>query len=190
MTLEHLIRVRNKMKKLKHNLTIHLTSYSLRLTMPGDCGRYTPRERKIYSMRLFQIILALPFFFIGCATNPVILNEETPQVPLERVYQKDLLSPMNLRQTKVTISRDNGYLGSGVYHLFKIDGQDVAKFRPGEALTIFLEDGDYLFGAINSPNPMSYALEEIDVTIKADRRNNFRLMINSDWVTKIQRSSY
>ena len=81
-----------------------------------------------------KLLLLFALFVTACATTPI-----SPQlaqiVPPERVLYKELLTLSSMRNIKVTITRDKGFTGSGVYELFKIDGKDIAKFNPGETLT-------------------------------------------------------
>lgn len=137
-----------------------------------------------------KILLFFVLMISACATIP-ISSERANIVPPERIFNHEILSSDEQRNIKVVLTRDKGLVGSAVYMLFKINGKDIAKFRPGETLTIFLENGDYLFGVIPSPNLFgTHTLEETDASIKANRSNNFRILTSADMVAKIKRSSF
>ncbi len=159
-------------------------------------ARAKPLHRELsscYDMNLrkpFFLSLCLFYLLTGCATSPVS-PENARNVPADRIYQTDLLVSEGNRTIPVTITRDAGFQGSFYKQILKVDGQRVAEFAPGETLTIYLEGGDYSFGAISERTIIGVLpLEETDVTIREGKINNFRIMCAPGRCPKVNRTGF
>ncbi len=79
----------------------------------------------------------------GCATSPIPVSEAKP-VPADEVYAfKDTGAKDSGR---LTVFRDEGFVGSGCDIMFYIDGQRAAKIGPGQKATFNLPAGEVNLG--------------------------------------------
>lgn len=112
----------------------------------------------------------------GCATTPAS-SQSAASVPQERIFDQSYLKPDARRSELVTVIRDNGYMGSGLQMIFKVNASPVAAFKTGEKVEIYLAPGKYVFVAEGKPNPFSEAPGESEVEVISGQMNKFRLRL-------------
>ncbi|WP_345789621.1 hypothetical protein [Pseudomonas mandelii] len=79
----------------------------------------------------------------GCATSPMRVSEARP-VPASEMYA--IKSQGTEDPGRLTIFRDDGFVGSGCDAVFYIDGQRAAKIGPGQKASFVLPAGEVSLG--------------------------------------------
>jgi hypothetical protein len=75
----------------------------------------------------------------GCATSPMPVSEARP-VPADKMYA---LKDQGTKDSgRLTVFRDDGFVGSGCDAVFYIDGQRAAKIGPGQKASFVLPAGE------------------------------------------------
>lgn len=93
-----------------------------------------------------QRIIAVGAFLLalgGCATSPLPVSEARP-VPAGEMYA--LKGQGTKDSGRLTIFRDDGFVGSGCDVVFYIDGQRAAKIGPGQKASFILSAGEVNLG--------------------------------------------
>ncbi|CAN7566223.1 hypothetical protein LJR277_003933 [Pseudomonas sp. LjRoot277] len=116
------------------------------------------------------------FLLSGCATTPASSQSAAP-IPQERILDQSYLKPDAQRSVLVTVIRDNGFMGSGLQVIFKVNTSPIAAFKTGEKVEIYLAPGKYVFVAEGKPNPFSEPPGESEVEIISGQMNKFRLRL-------------
>jgi hypothetical protein len=80
----------------------------------------------------------------GCATSPLPVSEARP-VPADKMYA--FKSQGTKAPGRLTIVRDDGFVGAGCDAMFYIDGQRAAKIGPGQKASFVLPAGEVNLGA-------------------------------------------
>ncbi|WP_454838335.1 hypothetical protein [Pseudomonas mohnii] len=79
----------------------------------------------------------------GCATTPIPVSEAKP-VSADEIY--GFKGEGTKDSGKLTVFRDEGFVGSGCDVVFYIDGQRAAKIGPGQKATFNLPAGETNLG--------------------------------------------
>ncbi|VVQ30525.1 hypothetical protein PS943_01875 [Pseudomonas fluorescens] len=79
----------------------------------------------------------------GCATSPMRVSEARP-VPANEMYA--FKSQGTKDPGRLTILRDDGFVGAGCDVVFYIDGQRAAKIGPGQKASFILPAGEVNLG--------------------------------------------
>ena len=79
----------------------------------------------------------------GCATSPMRVSEARPVQASERYAIK---SQGTQDPGRLTIFRDDGFVGAGCDVVFYIDGQRAAKIGPGQKASFVLPSGEVNLG--------------------------------------------
>lgn len=93
-----------------------------------------------------QRIIAVGAFLLalgGCATSPLPVSEARP-VPAGEMY--GFIGQGTKDSGRLTIFRDDGFVGSGCDVVFYIDGQRAAKIGPGQKASFILPAGEVNLG--------------------------------------------
>lgn len=113
---------------------------------------------------------------VGCATTPAS-SQLAPLTPQDRILDQSYLKPDAQRSELVTVIRDNGFMGSGLQVIFKVNTSPVAALKTGEKVEIYLAPGKYIFVAEGKPNPFNEPPGESEVEIISGQMNKFRLRL-------------
>lgn len=95
-----------------------------------------------------------------------------PYGPAETVINKQIVQPkIGVEQTKVTITRNKQFLGSGsggiCRYLIQVDGKDIAKLRQNQFITAYLDNGKHLLRVSNECDIATMGMRkslEVDAT--------------------------
>jgi len=79
----------------------------------------------------------------GCATSPMQVSEARP-VPASEMYAIKIEDAEDAG--RLTIFRDDGFVGAGCDAVFYIDGQRAAKIAPGQKASFVLPPGEVNIG--------------------------------------------
>lgn len=132
-------------------------------------------------------VFAVLLLTVGCATRAVPPTSAN-DVPRERVFSSSYLAPQHATASRLTFVRDSGLFGVGVtIHLF-LDGEEIAGFRPGERLELFLAPGEYLLGVKSNPNFGLEQFVETPVRVEPSQQYSFRVGIDGSKAI-VQRTS-
>ena len=124
-------------------------------------------------MKKLTILFCILGLIAGCF--PTVPPTNPRFVPMDRIHNESFFTS-NGHDIMVRVTRDIGTLvGVRAEITFKIDGEPIANFMPGETITIYLNPGDYLLGVVWDVNMSWKSLKEIHVNIK--KKSNFRIGI-------------
>ncbi|MHC8395372.1 hypothetical protein ACYZT8_17200 [Pseudomonas sp. LB3P93] len=146
-------------------------------TMPAPCENGTDtftlfQERKI--MRRMIATAALLLALGGCATSPMQVSEARP-VPADKMYA--FKSQGTKDPGRLTVLRDDGFVGSGCDAVFYIDGQRAAKIGPGQMASFVLPAGEVNLGAglAESGLCVGAAIKTVAAKIKTGKEVIYRI---------------
>lgn len=129
-------------------------------------------------------LLAAALAIAGCATTPTP-EQDQQSVPDKQVYVK--FEQSDPRNATVVVVRDQGALAALNFLHFFINDQRVASFETGERLVLHLKPGDYVLG-VKPTDPFGvHAGFSIDQTLLAGRTYRYRLLLDGNAGTRIQR---
>ena len=93
------------------------------------------------SMARSLALAAIMFVLVGCATTPVSPASATG-VPAARLFA--FQDPTPERNATIIVTRDSGFLGSGCFFSFTINGVHAARFDVGETARFYVPPGEVL----------------------------------------------
>ena len=125
-------------------------------------------------MRRIIATAALLMALGGCATSPIQVSEAR-HVPASEMYaikSQDVQDPGRL-----TILRDDGFVGAGCAAVFYIDGQRAAKIGPGQKASFILPAGEVSLGAGLAESGLcaGAAIKTVTANIKPGREVIYRI---------------
>lgn len=94
-------------------------------------------------MRRIIATAALLLALGGCETSPMLVSEARP-VPANDMYAIKIEDAED--SGRLTIFRDDGFVGAGCDAVFYIDGQRAAKIGPGQKASFILPAGEVKLG--------------------------------------------
>ncbi|WP_315985023.1 hypothetical protein [Pseudomonas arsenicoxydans] len=94
-------------------------------------------------MRRIIATAALLLALGGCAISPMQVSEARP-VPASEMYAIKIEDAED--SGRLTIFRDDGFVGAGCDAVFYIDGQRAAKIGPGQKASFVLPPGEVKLG--------------------------------------------
>jgi hypothetical protein len=94
-------------------------------------------------MRRIIATAALLLALGGCETSPMLVSEARP-VPANDMYAIKIEDAED--SGRLTIFRDDGFVGAGCDAVFYIDGQRAAKIGPGQKASFILPAGEVTLG--------------------------------------------
>lgn len=94
-------------------------------------------------MRRIIATAALLLTLGGCETSPMLVSEARP-VPANDMYAIKIEDAED--SGRLTIFRDDGFVGAGCDAVFYIDGQRAAKIGPGQKASFILPPGEVNLG--------------------------------------------
>ncbi|SDP19644.1 hypothetical protein SAMN04489798_4981 [Pseudomonas arsenicoxydans] len=94
-------------------------------------------------MRRIIATAALLLTLGGCETSPMLVSEARP-VPANDMYAIKIEDAED--SGRLTIFRDDGFVGAGCDAVFYIDGQRAAKIGPGQKASFILPAGEVKLG--------------------------------------------
>jgi hypothetical protein len=99
---------------------------------------------------MFRVLLfVLPLFFmVGCATKPVALGDASP-ISTDRMMAFQTADAT--KTAKLTIIRDEGFIGGGCYVALWINQTLAARFATAEVANFFAEPGEILLRVGRDP---------------------------------------
>ncbi len=143
-------------------------------------------------MRHLVCCVASAFIFAGCATTPLESSQAKP-VPKERIHSNQVNS--ELLNATLVLTRDVGFLGSGCFNAFWINGTLAARFDAGETATFFVEPGEHVLRVGRDPQGQGLCgigstsdWTQRETFLRIKERKHFRLSLDTQGKTDIQRS--
>jgi hypothetical protein len=126
----------------------------------------------------------------GCATTPTASPQATP-VPANRLLVLQEAAPD--RTAKLIVTRDQGFVGSGCYLSFLINGVHAGRFDVGETAQFHVAPGELVLGSRFDLLGRGLCGGREDVTLRetllrSGETKHFRLSIDSAGKTDVQRS--
>ena len=148
-------------------------------------------SKTILSSRILHLFLVI-IFVTGCSTGPTKMAESKP-VPPERIYAFDKY--IDGPSATMIVTRDKGYVGSGCFYGFRIDGVLAARIDPKETVTFIVPakelvirmERDSMGGLICSVDA-NHAVQR-ETTLKEGQTKYFRMSISSTGVLDVQRAT-
>lgn len=128
--------------------------------------------------RLIPLLLgiAVAVLIAGCSTNPVAFSKAMPVPPSRIQSGYQAVSTMTAKTAQVSIVRDSGLYGSGPSAELSINDINIAKFRPGERLTVYLQPGTYTFGVTFAPR-MGAPLNTKRISVQSGQHYFIRIKV-------------
>jgi hypothetical protein len=96
-------------------------------------------QRKIFLLPSFLIAILIS---TGCSTTQVTFNKAKP-VDSEKIYDKSFLNP-DENNEKISVIRDQGFLGSACTHTIFINNKKVFDIEKGQAIMVSIEPGNHV----------------------------------------------
>ncbi|WP_305955876.1 hypothetical protein [Pseudomonas sp. BGI-2] len=115
--------------------------------MPARCDHGTDTFALFQEGKIMRRIIATAALLLalgGCATSPMRVSEAR-SVPADKMYA--FKSQGTKDPGRLTILRDEGFVGAGCDAVFYIDGQRAAKIGPGQKASFVLPAGEVNLGA-------------------------------------------
>lgn len=124
-------------------------------------------------MRILIGALAL-IVLAGCSTTPMSAQDAAP-VPSDELYA--FQSKTADANSRITVIRDGGFVGSGCDLVFYIEGRRSAKIGPGQRASFYVEPGPVNLGTGLAESGLcaGAAIRTISANIKAGTENQFRI---------------
>jgi hypothetical protein len=127
----------------------------------------------------------------GCATAPVSPASAT-RVPAERLFA--FQDPAPERSATLIVTRDSGFLGSGCFYSFTVNGIHAARFGAGETAKFHVPPGEILLR--NGRDQMGRGLCAVEkdlwtqreTVVRAGETKYFRLSLDASGQPDVQRS--
>ncbi len=142
-------------------------------------------------MRKINLVFLVIFLaaISGCNTTPVSISSAEP-IPAKRIYAEyDKYQGDSPGTSKVSITRDSGFLGvAGAADLF-LDGSLIATFRTSEGLVLHIMPGEYLIGLAPNPRMNSGEIMEEEMEIEEGKDYYYRIRVDPYKGLEIRRSS-
>lgn len=123
------------------------------------------------------IILMFGASLIGCSSSSISVSK-AKVAPQERIFKYQTQNVSTL-----TIVRDKGLVGSGCYASIFINGETSAKLKPGEKVTFFLNEGEWIVGtSIESSGLCAFNPSRIEreIRLKQDDAKTYRVFTTWD----------
>lgn len=139
-------------------------------------------------MKVYIIGIVTALLLVGCATTPIPSAQAKP-VPSDRLlaFQEKKAETTST----LVVTRDVGFLGSGCYIEFSINGIMVANVDVGETAHFFVTPGELVFkSALNGAGLCALNKDywtQRETIIRANEIKFFRLSSSIDGLTDIQR---
>jgi len=135
--------------------------------------------------------LACALTLTGCATSHLPSSQAVP-VTKERVFA--FQDKTETKNATLVLTRDVGFLGSGCYYGFWIDGTLAARFDVGETATFFVEPGERLLRVGRDPQGKglcgfheSQMANQRESIFRPNEKKQFRLMLDPNGTIDVQR---
>lgn len=138
---------------------------------------------------IFGFVWAL--LITGCATTPVPASQAT-------VVPNDRLVAFQERTTTTSstliVTRDEGLIGSGCFYSFLIDGVVAARFATSETARFYVAPGEHRLRVGRDLEGRGLcgtdrdAWTQRETLLRAGEQKSFRLSIDANGATDIQRS--
>lgn len=134
-------------------------------------------------MNLIKISILATLLLAGCATIQTP-SDKAVSVPVNRVYfQSASAQPFS----KITVIRDTGFQGGGVYVHFFLDEKRAASLDTGEKLTITVLPGQHTLG-VHLTDPFgAEAVYSIDQNLISGNTYQYRILVDHNGA-RIQRA--
>ena len=87
--------------------------------------------------KLLLIAPALAIVLVGCTTTQV--DPDLAEPVLSKVSAD---CPREGPVSKITVTRDTGFIGSALDHRIYLDGKEAARLRPGQKVTMCVDASD------------------------------------------------
>lgn len=143
------------------------------------------------SMARSLALAATMLVLVGCATTPVSPASAT-RVPTARLFA--FQDPTPERNATIIVTRDSGFLGSGCFFSFTINGVHAARFDVGETARFYVPPGEVLLR--NGRDQMGRGLcafekdhwVQRETVLRAGETKYFRLSLDGSGQPDVQRS--
>lgn len=145
-------------------------------------------------MKIFKRVAVVSMTAIlvaGCSTTPPTLSAAKP-VPADRVYYHNSLIAAN--PAKIVVVKDEGALMALGYHQFFINGKVAASLRAGERVEFTVDPANYVLGILPVFSKSTqeqflggYAVTSLDQSVVAGKTYYYRVLVESDGPSRIQR---
>lgn len=123
---------------------------------------------------------------MGCSTVPVT-EQDAARIPLERIYQPDLVGSARPGEAQVTFLRDKGHVGSACSHTIFVNNQKAFAVRPGEGVSLRLPPGSYFFRLESGAGLCPDIATSQDAELKAGSDVAYRILLPSDGSLRLTR---
>lgn len=142
-------------------------------------------------MKKLMVMSIVAAALTGCATTPISSTVAKP-APIERLlaFQTPLSEPAGI----LTVTRDVGHTGSACFYAISINGTLAARLEPGEKASFHVPSGEILMRSGSDPQGKGLCGFDKDfwtqreTQLKPGETKYFRMSINADGITDIQRA--
>ncbi|MDP2882483.1 MAG: hypothetical protein Q8N89_12965 [Azonexus sp.] len=142
-------------------------------------------------MRTLVVTLVGVLVLAGCATTPLPASQAKP-APKERIFAFQDKTATNSATAVVT--RDDGFLGSGCYYGFWINGVLAARLDVAETSSFFVEPGEHVLRVGIDPQGKGLCSAgsgnwtQRETILRANEPKFFRLSLDLNGKADIERS--
>lgn len=146
--------------------------------------------KNIFLLVRLSAALGILSAIVACSSTPSAINS-AQVVPPERTYYRT--QPQASAATVVFV-KDEGIWASIGYHQLFINGKLAASLKTGERLQLQLDPGEHIFGILPTAFATTteefaggYAVTSIDQSLKAGATYYYRILVDGDNTSRIQR---
>lgn len=121
-----------------------------------------------------SVLLAL---LTGCTTSAVTIDKAKP-APAERV----LINTTDIKEAKITIIRDSGFIGGGCYVDVYLNDTLAAKLDPSEKVTFNVMPGELILGSQPSGGALcnGASIHHVETSITQGQHKLYRVMTDQN----------
>ena len=123
-------------------------------------------------------VSAAAMLLFGCATQNIAGTDAYASVPSSRIVGTLPTIPVGSLEGIIVVKRDPGLMGTAISSILLINGEPVAKLKPGEYIQLRMPAGEALFGVSWSDNLgalKTASTREVAIDVKAGQTYYVRM---------------